>query len=203
MRVAAFLLCGAACAWSEQVSLTRVSIDQPYRPLDLKQRLNAYWRGSFSLGAGFQAFAPAWIDHARMHHPEWGGGMRGYGARIGDRYGRFLVSRTIEHATAAALGYEPRYIPCACTATLPRIGHAMKATFITYNRNGKWVPNLPRFAGMVSAPLVAPAWQPHDHHLARTTGIRIGVRFGLNMVTNAGKEFQPELREWIPFLRRN
>lgn len=198
----------ACCAVSlyaqgvERVSASRVPIDRPYEPLTMKQRFSVYWRGAFSTSAGFQAFAPAWVDHARLRHREWGSGMEGYGARLGDRYGRFLVGRTFEHGAAAMLGYEPRYIPCQCTGTGSRIRHAMVKTFVTYNRQGKWVPNIPRFAAMTSSELIAPMWQPPRSYTVGDMSGRIGVRFGLNMATNVAKEFTPEWKKLIPFKKR-
>jgi hypothetical protein len=137
-----------------------------------------------------------------MRYPEWDGGVEGFSTRWGNRYARFVVRRTIEHGASAALGFDTRYIPCYCPGTGQRVKYAFANTFVTYNRNGRWVPRIPRFAASVASEYITPRWLPPHERENRNVAQNVGIQFGLSLGINLVREFTPEWKRLIPFKKR-
>jgi len=71
-------------------------------------------------GLGFAA-----VDQARNDPPEWGGGGAGYEKRAASNVGEFVIQESVTEGLAAMLKHSLDYTRCRCTATGPRIGHAL------------------------------------------------------------------------------
>jgi hypothetical protein len=96
-------------------------------------------RLAFSAGLDQRDDAPA----------AWGGGPGGFGKRMAARAGLALAQSGVQHATAAALGLDPRgdQSRCGCTNPLRRATYALTRTFYTRDGRGRAVPNVPLVAG--------------------------------------------------------
>ena len=129
--------------------------------------------------------------------PEWKQGLKGYARRSGSQAATLAVQATIEEGGAALLGYEPRYIRSASKGVLPRIGHAIGWTFLTYDSNGRKRFNIPAVAAAYGSGMISTAWYP-DRFSALHDGVRagnqqMGVAVGLSIV----REFSPELKRFF------
>jgi hypothetical protein len=171
-----------------------------YTPLTGKERRDLYVRRAFlSPGALFRAAGPALGSHLKNRPPEWGQGMKGYGLRFANRFGRFGLKETYEAAGAAALGHEVRYLRSTRSGFLPRAGHAMVATFLTYDRNGRRTPHIARLGAAFAAEFTGNLWMPAGYR-SRAEAVRgVGIELGINSVFNLLREFSPELRRVLPW----
>jgi len=177
-----------------------VGAGSSYRPLTGKERLDIYVRQAFwSPGVLFRAAGPALGSHLKNRPPEWGQGMEGYGRRFANRFGRFALKETYEAAGAAALGHEVRYLRSTRSGFLPRAGHAMAATFITYDRNGRRTPHIARLGSAFAAEFTGNLWMPAGYRTSTEAVRGVGIELGISSVFNLFREFSPELKRVLPW----
>lgn len=167
-----------------------------YVPMTGRQRVTLYWKSTFfSPGVLFGTVFPALGDQAGGNPPEWGGGMAGFGRRVGSRFGVRTITETFQHAGAAALGHDPRYIRSGKKGFLKRSGHALAFVFVTYNNEGKIRPAFAKVGGIYGGGITQIAWMP-DRFNVRGDGIRNGnVGMAVQLFNNLILEFAPDLRK--------
>jgi hypothetical protein len=169
-----------------------------YKPLTGHQRWQFYLSQNFtSFGSYFGPVMVSIIDQADGDPPEWGGGMGGYGKRLGSRIGTGVIQGSVQSAGCAALGQDPRYIRSADPRILHRIGHAFVYTLITYNNEGKNRLALATLGSYYASSMITSAWYP-----SRYTALGDGVRDGNRQVILAGlvnqfQEFWPEINRYV------
>ena len=172
-----------------------------YKPLTGRQRWQFYINQNFtSVGAYFGPVLTSIMDQVNGEPPEWGGGMQGYGKRLGSRIGTGVIQGSVQSAGAAVLGQEPRYIRSPDPRILHRVGHAFVYTLITYNNEGKNRLALATLGSYYASSMITTAWYP-----SRYTALGDGVRDGnrqviLASLVNQFQEFWPEIRRHV--LRR-
>jgi hypothetical protein len=124
----------------------------------------------------------------------WSRTSGGYARRLGSSYGSNLIQNTVHESMAAAEGTDPRYFACACTGFFHRSGHALKMTFITYNRSGHETLDIPQISGAYSSSMIEATWWPH-HYTALTQGVQTGhLEVGFIGAEHVVQEFSPELK---------
>jgi hypothetical protein len=172
-----------------------VETAKDYTPLTSGERWQRYGKQSV-LGPTtyLGALASGLIQQWDNSPPEWHQGMEGYGKRVASSFATFNVDVAIYEGSAAALGYEPRYIHSGQSGFMPRLGHAVKFTFLTYDSKRHLRFNVPAFAAAYGGAMITTTWYP-DRYSALHDGVRIGnyqlaVTFGLNVL----REFSPEFR---------
>ena len=171
-----------------------------YTPPTGKERRDLYVRRAFlSPGAFLRAAGPALGSHLKNRPPEWGQGMEGYGRRFANRFGRFALKETYEAAGAVVLGHEVRYLRSTRSGFLPRAGHAMAATFITYDRNGRRTPHIARLGSAFAAEFTGNLWMPAGYRTGAEAVRGVGIELGMNSVFNLFREFSPELKRVLPW----
>lgn len=144
-------------------------------------------------GAPLRAAFQAALDQRANKPAAWGQGFDAYGQRFLSRWGQSAIRNGIESATAAALGYEQRYIQCNCDGVMRRTGHALAMNFITYNHDGHWVPNLPRMGSTIAAGYIRLSWLPPGEKTALQATRGLGLQFATGSLTNVWREFSPPL----------
>ena len=131
----------------------------------------------------FDAFGPypvavaavtAGIDQMDNSPPEWNGGLKGYGKRIGSDFGIEAVSTTARYALSEALRQDPLYYRCDCRGMFPRLGHAVVSAFTARRgEDGHRVFSVPALVGPYAGSATAIfAWYP-DRYGAKDA-LRIG-----------------------------
>lgn len=171
----------------------------PYRPPSGEERLRLYVRRAFwSPGVPFRAAVPALASHLADRPPEWGQGSAGFGRRLADRYARVVVKESYEAAGAAALGHDVRYLASGRTGAWRRAGHALAATVVTRDRQGRRVPHVARVGAAFAAEFTGNTWMPAGYH-SRAGSVR-SVALGLSFtgMANLAREFAPEIRRLLP-----
>ena len=145
------------------------------------------------------AFGAALDQRDANPDDEWGSSGSGYGKRVAARAGHVLSREAVHHATAAALGVDPRgdRSRCRCTNPFKRAGYAFTRTFVTRDSSGRTVPNVPLFAGAAGGAMIASSWYPRDEGPGRDAA-RVAV---MTVVGQAGanvfREFAPDLKRLV------
>jgi hypothetical protein len=202
-RIPAFLIC---VLLSATPGFCRPLTDPPdpvenaadYKPLTADQRWSRYTRVTvLNPGIYLAALGSAAISQLSDRPPEWKQGFKGYARRSGSQLGTLALQATIQEGGAAMLGYEPRYIRSASKGVLPRFGHAIGWTFLTYDSNGRKRFNIPAVAGAYGSGMISTAWYPGRftalHDGVRAGNQEMGVAVGVSIL----REFSPELRRFF------
>ena len=94
-------------------------------------------------------------------------------------------------AGAAVLGHEPRYV-ASRQKGFARFAHTLQYTFMTYNREGKPVLHVSRFAGQIVAEGIASSWIPRTD-LRRSLTRGVGEQMVISWMSSIGREYGPQL----------
>lgn len=166
-----------------------------YKPLSGKERLHHYLQEAFISPAPYLAsLASGGIDQLDKAPPEWGQGAAGYAKRTASMFGVVTIQTSVHEALAAGMGLEPRYIACECKGFLPRTGHAIKMSFLTYDREGRSRIDLPSMAGAYAGGMISQYWYPSRFD-PLSDGVRVGTQqFGIHVALDIYREFKPDLK---------
>ena len=111
---------------------------------------------------------------------------------LGSALGEHVIKETIQFGVATAHHEDLHYYRSNKHGTLPRLGYAVKSTFIVprTNKAGKTVA-AGRVSGALGAGIISRAWQP-----ASAAGIGAGVAsggiiLGADVGANVAREFWP------------
>lgn len=158
-------------------------------PSSGQQQFRRYLIDAFGPLGWLRAATSAGVAQANDEPPEWRQGAKGYGRRVGSKFGQHVIQETVVYGLSAPLGQDPAYYKCDCSGFGPRLGHAIVSSFTALNRDEKRVFSVPRIIGPFAAGQVAAnGWYPDRF------GPKDGLRFGAtSFVTNIGanifKEF--------------
>lgn len=157
------------------------------------KRRHEYMKGLASKRAVAAAGASAAFRTARNRPHEWGTGPVGAVKRFGSSLGQHAVKHSIQFGVAAVRHENLRYRPSNKRGALPRMGYAVKHTFIVpkTNRRGKKTVAVSRVAGNMGAGMISRAWQP-----ASAAGVGAGlasggIGLGADVGVNMAREFWP------------
>jgi hypothetical protein len=138
-------------------------------------------------GAMGRVAAGAGIGQLRNSPSKYGGGISGFGKRLGAGFAGNAVGKTVEHGVAAKLHEDLDYHRSNKRGVWPRVGYALKSTVVTRNtKSNKQRPATGRIAGHAASGaftqgvLVAGSG-------AATAGIGVAADAGANVV----REFVP------------
>src|SRR5579863_3887736 len=164
--------------------------DQP-KPDQPKQEAHPYrkhWKQSIVGKAGVSGvMVKAGIGQLLGHPRNYGGGLEGFGKRLGAGFTTHVVKTTVEHAIAAPLHEDLIYHPSNMTGFRPRVLYALKSTVITHStRSGKAHPAVGRLSGHAAAGVVSQL-ALHAGSGAATAGVGLAAEAGLNVA----REFWP------------
>jgi hypothetical protein len=127
----------------------------------------------------------------------WPRTWEGYGRRTGSHLASSVIENTVHESFAAAEGTDPRYFACGCKGLFPRTGHALKMTFLTYNRSGHQTLDLPMLAGAYGSSMIKTMWYP-DQNSPLVQGVQSGhIEVGIIGAENILREFSPEFKRLL------
>jgi hypothetical protein len=151
-----------------------------------------YRRHVFNKESAARAAAVGAINTARNSPREWGGGASGFAKRSASAFGQHVVKGTIEFGVGALHHEDLHYQRSNLQGTWPRLGYAVKSTFIVPRTNGPGkTVSYGRIAGNMGGGLISRAWQP-----ASTAGLGAGlasggIGIGADVGMNVAREFWP------------
>ena len=131
--------------------------------------------------------AGAAINHLRKKPAKYGGGLAGFGKRLGAGLATNAVGRTAEHVVAAKLHEDLNYHRSGKNGVMPRLGYALKSTVITRDtRTGRRRPAAGRLAGHAASGAFVQGVLAAGSG-ASTAGVGLAADAGANVV----REFYP------------
>jgi hypothetical protein len=198
-RIAFLALLFAPCLSSAQSFAVHGPFDPgAYKPLDGQERWQRWLSedgGSASIHV--QSFASAAYLQAIADPTAWNRSTGGFIRRAGSSYGSNLIQNTVHDSLSAAEGTDPRYFACACAGFFSRSGHALKMTFLTYNRDGHKTLDIPQLSGIYGSSMIEAMWWPH-HYTALVQGVQTGhIEVGLTGAVHLVQEFSPEFKRLL------
>ena len=139
--------------------------------------------------------AAAGLDQALTNPYEWGGGIAGYGRRLGSAFGTHLVRSSIHFGVSKLLHEELNYSRSNEKGFGPRLKYALLNTVITR----KTTTQRKTFAvgetsGIVGGGFISRLWHPASYHTVASGFAATGVGFGVEAGMNVLHEFWPEIR---------
>jgi len=170
-----------------------------YKPLTSHERWKLYFKQNYwSMGAYFGPCVSALlVDQATGEPPEWGGGIGGYGRRLGSRLGTAIVQGTFQAPVAALLGEDTRYISSGQEGFKKRMKHVVLFSFITYNTQGHKTLNIANIGGFYASSAVSTLWLPQKESVGLYTLSDGSKQAGLTILINMIQEFWPDIRQKI------
>ena len=190
------LLCGFCSAQAPPLAggkiWSTIQRGEKFVPMTGGERLNFLARSAvFSPLVPVRAIFTGAFDQLSNEPEAWGQGWDAYGRRVGNRWARNGVRNGIESASAAVLGFEQRYIQCDCDGAVRRARHALAMNFVTYDRRGRWVPNVPRVGSTIASEFIGRSWLPPETRSAGKTFTELGLQILTGSLVNVWKEFSP------------
>jgi hypothetical protein len=173
-----------------------------YHPLTGQERWKLYWKQNYaSTGAYFGPVVTALVlDQASNSPAAWGGGLEGYGRRLGSRIATSITQGTIQASIAAGLHEDVRYITSADKGFKRRSLHAIAYSFLTYNSQGHATLNVANLSSYYMATAISTTWMPISVSTARYTFTNGTAQIVLSIPINFLQEFWPEISRKV--LRR-
>ena len=138
-------------------------------------------------GALGRVAAGAGVAQVRKTPRKYGGGVSGFGKRLGAGFATNAVETTVEHGIAARLHEDLNYHRSTKHGVAPRLAHALTSTVVTRNtKTGKRTPAAGRIAGHAAAGAFTEGALAAGSG-ASTAGIGLAAVAGSNVV----REFVP------------
>jgi hypothetical protein len=166
----------------------------PYTPSTPGDRVD--WFAETSLGP------PNWAAGAfvcgfwtAFNQPqEYGGTAAGFAERLAVRQSGVLISNGMEAGLGSLWGEDPRYFRHGRGKGFwPRVGWALKTSFVAYDRGGRLRPAYARYAAAFGNNFITNAWRP-DSDNDPGDAVRRGFSGLLGRVaSNLFLEFWPEV----------
>lgn len=169
-----------------------------YVPLTAKQKFDLFARSTHSADMGFSIMADAVIAQASGAWPTLGGGMHGFGQRVG-------VSAAGEEAASFFSGFlfptlfhqDPRYFRSHQTRIIDRLAYAASRVVIGRSDDGRSVINYSAISGQFVQAAVSNAYVPYRNE--SVSGTIENALAGLSGVAQAQilNEFWPDIKQFL------
>ena len=169
-----------------------------YVPLTTQQKFDLFLKSTHSTDMGFSIMADALIAQASGAWPTLGGGMRGFGQRVG-------VSAAGEEAASFFSGFvfptlfhqDPRYFRSHQTRIIDRLAYAASRVVIGRSDDGRNVINFSAISGQFVQAAVSNAYVPYRNE--SVSGTLENALAGLSGVAQAQilNEFWPDIKQFL------
>jgi hypothetical protein len=169
-----------------------------YVPLTPRQKFDLFLRSTHSVDMGFSIMADALIAQASGAWPTLGGGMGGFGQRLG-------VSAAGEEAASFFSGFvfptlfhqDPRYFRSHQTRIVDRLAYAASRVIIGRSDDGRNVINYSAISGQFVQAAVSNAYVPYRNE--SVSGTIENALAGLSGVAQAQilNEFWPDIKQFL------
>jgi hypothetical protein len=164
-----------------------------YTPATPKDRLEWFAKSNFSLRTLAGHLVVSGINTWQNSPEEYGPHWDGFGKRIPLRASGVAVNTAIEASVGSLWGEDPRYFRAAGQPFKRRLGHVVKMTFMSYNRQGGTMPAYARYAALSGGGFLQNTWRPDSQ--TQTSDALMRVTLGLlgRLTSNTVSEFLPDI----------
>jgi hypothetical protein len=172
-----------------------VTYDQHPAPLTAKLKFQLAYRslmdpatiGGFMINAGI---------YQAVDYPQYSGGMKGYGQRLGATFAGGYTKIMIGDAILpSVLHQDPRYYYQGTGTTKSRLRHAISSPFITTGDNGRREINFSDIGGDLASGAIANSYYPESER-------GVGLVFRSALIGASGRAANGILQEFVFHKRR-
>ena len=171
------------------------NVPSMYTPLSGRCKFNLFLKQTYSpytfASAGFQA---TWAQ-AMGQWPHYGGGVQGWGKRLGATLADTEARRFIQgFALATILHQDPRYFPSNKSKFISRMWYSATRVVITKDDNGNSAFNTSEFLGTLFTSALQNAYYPRHDRTFGDTMNRFGGALSSDVIGNLLREFTPDMK---------
>jgi hypothetical protein len=167
----------------------------PFTPLSAHRKFYIGYKDSTDYPIFFVAAGLAGLAQMTAQHPKFGGGLKGYGQRLGGSVADQLIGNFLtESIMPSLLREDPRYFRRGHGGILSRTGYAARRVLVTRNDHGNWIFNFGEVGGNAIGAVIGNAYYPGERRLG--DNVR---RFYSQMATDT---FSQTLKEFWPDIER-
>lgn len=157
-----------------------------YTRPDKQERFKKYVHGTIGPMALVGPMLSVTINQIRNKPREWERTPKGFAKRMGDSFGRSVISHTITYGLDEALKLDSHYYRSPKDDFKSKFSNAVISTFTARNEKGKRVPGIPALVGTYSAAIIAnETWMPKRYTYKdglKSGSISIAVKVGYNLL---------------------
>ena len=166
-----------------------------YEPLSAHQKFNLFLERTYSPYTFVSAAAEATWAQIWAQWPEYGGGMQGWGKRLGATLADTESRRFIQtFFLSAVLCQDPRYFYSRKKGFFPRGWYAATRVLVTRNDDGDNTFNSSEFLGALFTSSLQNAYYPRSERTFGNTMNRFAGALGSDATSNLLREFWPDIR---------
>jgi hypothetical protein len=171
------------------------SSNAAYIPLSTRGKFNLFLRSTYSPYTFASGAANATWAQMTGQWYQYGGGMQGWGKRLGATLADTEARRLIQgFALASALHQDPRYFPAAKKGLIPRGWYAATRVLVAKKDDGGATFNSAEILGALFTSSLENAYYPqHDRGFGETMSRFIGA-LGSDATSNVLREFWPDIK---------
>jgi hypothetical protein len=168
-----------------------------YRPITPGERLQ--WLVTSTLGPShlLAGTVVAGIRTAEDHPVEYGTHWGGFADRFGMRMSGIATGNTMEAGLGYLLGEDPRYFRAPDESPMARIGNVVRQTFVARHNDGAYGLAYARYMAIAGNNFLSKTWRVPSEANTHAALVRIGEGFAGRIVSNAFKEFWPDLKRLV------
>jgi hypothetical protein len=172
-----------------------VETEHEFGPLTVKDKFKLTGDSMFDAVTFPFIGLEALISQAQNSDPEYGQGLKGYGARYGTAYGDALFGTTMTTSVfPSMLHQDPRYFQLGSGSIMHRSLYSISRLFVTRNDDGSHGFNYSEIAGNLVAAGLSNAYHPAQERTISNTMSVWGTDVMWDGVSNVLKEFWPDIR---------
>ncbi|MGC2110109.1 MAG: hypothetical protein WA655_11375 [Candidatus Korobacteraceae bacterium] len=177
--------------------------DAPYYvPLSKRQKFDAFLHSIHTVGFGVGVLTDSFISQASGAYPRFGGGMEGYGQRLGAAAaGETSAAFFSGFVFPTLLHQDPRYFRSHQDAISDRLAYAASRVIIGRSDSGHNVINLSAIMSQFAQAAVSNAYIPYRNETVSGTLENAVAGLGAVAQANILNEFWPDIKEF--FFRHN
>jgi hypothetical protein len=178
------------------IAQTSVPIE-PFVPLDVTHKFYFHAKRTVGPEALLGVAAYAAILQEDNAPEEWKQGGAAYGKRVGSMVAWAGIHNALAFGLDSTLHQDPRYFRSTGTGFWRRSVHALRGTILTRTDSGGETLSTWRLGSDYGSAVLSNLWYPARLNTARVGFIQGSVTVGLDLVSNLGSEFWPDVKKKV------
>lgn len=185
----------SAEARDAQTPVARTVTSKPpeFRPMSQAERLQHYFKTTFSVESVLSSAAGAGISQWENSPSEWGQGAEGYARRLGNSYAVHIMRGTLMYGASSVLHEDNRYIPSGETAFGKRLKYSIASSFLARKDDGTRRLSYSRLGSYLATAFISREWQPHSRNGGQNALQSFEVAIGSTVGFDVAREFLPKV----------
>ena len=166
-----------------------------YVPLSSHCKFELFLRRAYSPYTFTSAAFEAGLAQMSAQWPQYGGGMQGWGKRLGATLADTESRRFLQtYLFSTVLHQDPRYFPSTKKSVIGRAWYAATRVLVTKGDNGRDQFNASEFLGALSTSALQNAYYPQHYRTVDATMSRFTGALSSDATSAILREFTPDLK---------